>query len=90
MAKISDLRSELLGLKNEVLKHAQCGDGPIKLHLAQMVKKITHKEGSSSGMPDATDVTPRSEDSTTSPTGQQPSLSFGFDDALHLEVYDGL
>ncbi|KAJ5558336.1 hypothetical protein N7535_008549 [Penicillium sp. DV-2018c] len=41
MAEISRLRSEVLGLKNEVLKHAQCGDEPIKLHLAQMVKKIT-------------------------------------------------
>ncbi|KAJ5782412.1 hypothetical protein N7457_004186 [Penicillium paradoxum] len=46
MAEISRLRSEVLGLKNEVLKHAQCGDEPIKLHLAQMVKRITDKDGS--------------------------------------------
>ncbi|KAJ5909126.1 hypothetical protein N7495_001808 [Penicillium taxi] len=38
---IARLKSELLTLKNEVLKHAQCGDEPIKLHLAQMVKRIT-------------------------------------------------
>lgn len=44
MAEISRLRSEVLGLKNEVLKHAQCGDEPIKLHLAQMVKKITDND----------------------------------------------
>ncbi|KAJ5457829.1 hypothetical protein N7475_009217 [Penicillium sp. IBT 31633x] len=41
VAEISRLRSEVLGLKNEVLKHAQCGDEPIKLHLARMVKRIT-------------------------------------------------
>ena len=32
IAEIARLRSEILGLKNEVLKHAQCGDEPIKLH----------------------------------------------------------
>ena len=89
VAEISRLRSEILGLKNEVLKHAQCGDEPIKLHLAQMVKKITYKD-SPDGVPAnaaATDATPNSEDSQLSPTGQ-PSLSFGFDDVLHLEAYD--
>ncbi|KAJ5101877.1 Rho GTPase activation protein [Penicillium alfredii] len=45
VAEITRLRSEILGLKNEVLKHAQCGDEPIKLHLAQMVKKITDTDG---------------------------------------------
>ncbi|KAJ6184707.1 hypothetical protein N7519_006008 [Penicillium mononematosum] len=48
IAEIARLRSEILGLKNEVLKHAQCGDEPIKLHLAQMVKKITDKDGAPS------------------------------------------
>jgi hypothetical protein len=48
VAEIARLRSEILGLKNEVLKHAQCGDEPIKLHLAQMVKKITDKDGAPS------------------------------------------
>ncbi|QKX58403.1 uncharacterized protein TRUGW13939_05525 [Talaromyces rugulosus] len=43
-AEISRLRSEVLGLKNEVLRHAQCGDEPIKLHLAQMVKQIANKD----------------------------------------------
>ncbi|KGO77603.1 hypothetical protein PITC_074100 [Penicillium italicum] len=45
IGEIARLRSEILGLKNEVLKHAQCGDEPIKLHLAQMVKKITDNDG---------------------------------------------
>lgn len=45
VGEIARLRSEILGLKNEVLKHAQCGDEPIKLHLAQMVKKITDNDG---------------------------------------------
>ncbi|KAJ5098606.1 Basic leucine zipper (bZIP) transcription factor atfB [Penicillium argentinense] len=44
-AEIASLRSEILSLKNEVLKHAQCGDEPIKLHLAQMVKRITDTDG---------------------------------------------
>ncbi|PKX97596.1 bZIP transcription factor atfB [Aspergillus novofumigatus IBT 16806] len=44
VSEIARLRSEILGLKNEVLKHAQCGDEPIKLHLAQMVKKITYND----------------------------------------------
>ncbi|KAJ5678103.1 Rho GTPase activation protein [Penicillium maclennaniae] len=43
--EIASLRSQILSLKNEVLKHAQCGDEPIKLHLAQMVKKITDSDG---------------------------------------------
>ncbi|KAJ5757614.1 uncharacterized protein N7511_006308 [Penicillium nucicola] len=41
MTEIARLRSEILGLKNEVLKHSQCGDEPIKMHLAHMLKKIT-------------------------------------------------
>ena len=45
VAEIARLRSLTLELKNEVLKHAQCGDESIKLHLAQMVKKITDTDG---------------------------------------------
>ena len=87
MAEIARLRSEILGLKNEVLKHAQCGDEPIKLHLAQMVKKITYKDSSSGGIADAAEVTSTSEDPET--PAVQPSLSFGFDDQLHLENTPG-
>ncbi|EKV10597.1 BZIP transcription factor (Atf21), putative [Penicillium digitatum PHI26] len=55
IAEIARLRSEILGLKNEVLKHAQCGDEPIRLHLAQMVKKITDHDGapSAGALPDS-------------------------------------
>lgn len=49
VGEIARLRSEILSLKNEVLKHAQCGDEPIKLHLAQMVKKITDTDGGGGG-----------------------------------------
>lgn len=96
--EIARLRSELLSLKNEVLKHAQCGDEPIKLHLAQMVKKITDKDNpnraSASAAADVSaevmDSTPDSpEDTAPTPTpntrAAQPgtsSLSFGFDDSL--------
>ncbi|KAL2011434.1 hypothetical protein VTN00DRAFT_4152 [Thermoascus crustaceus] len=81
VAEIARLRSEILGLKNEVLKHAQCGDEPIKLHLAQMVKKITYNDTADFGdAADATDAT----DETTSPS-VQGAMSFGFDDPLQLE-----
>ncbi|XHG04613.1 hypothetical protein AWENTII_007868 [Aspergillus wentii] len=86
VTEIARLRSEILGLKNEVLKHAQCGDEPIKLHLAQMVKKITYNDSA----PELTDVADAasSSDGPMTPTGQQP-LSFGFDDPLQLESNSG-
>lgn len=83
VAEIARLRSEILGLKNEVLKHAQCGDEPIKLHLAQMVKKITYNDAADFGdtvIAEHTDAT----DTTTSPS-VQGAMSFGFDDPLQLE-----
>lgn len=52
VSEIARLRSDLLHLKNEVLKHAQCGDEPIKLHLAHMVKKITDTDGRPSVPPE--------------------------------------
>ncbi|CAL5870782.1 uncharacterized protein PFLUO_LOCUS5022 [Penicillium psychrofluorescens] len=39
--EIHDLKSQALNLKNELLKHAQCNDEAIKLHLSHMVTKIT-------------------------------------------------
>lgn len=44
VAEIARMRSETLGLKNEVFRHAQCGNEPIKIHLAQMVKNITYND----------------------------------------------
>lgn len=93
MAEIARLRSEILGLKNEVLKHAQCGDEPIKLHLAQMVKKITDIDGPApvpveSGRLDnpvsSLQPTPTPAVAVPVPAPAQ-SLSFGFDDPLQLE-----
>jgi hypothetical protein len=39
--EIHELKSQALNLKNELLKHAQCNDEAIKLHLSHMVSKIT-------------------------------------------------
>lgn len=103
VAEIARLRSEILGLKNEVLRHAQCGDEPIKLHLAQMVKKITYNDTSTTAVEtsDAEDAVPTSEDSPTPPAQQQQGrgqrrhqpqqdmVSFGFDDALQMESAAG-
>lgn len=99
--EIARLRSEILGLKNEVLRHAQCGDEPIKMHLAQMVKKITYNDNSGSGIPemsDAADALSTSDDASSPVMGHQQHqhhhhqlpqergmVSFGFDDALQME-----
>jgi hypothetical protein len=97
MAEIARLKSEILGLKNEVLKHAQCGDEPIKLHLAHMVKKITDIDGPGSDSPAKintsaeTAPTPAPASTSTSVAVAVPlsapvqALSFGFDDPLQLE-----
>ncbi|CDM30590.1 Transcription factor Jun [Penicillium roqueforti FM164] len=100
VAEIARLRSEILGLKNEVLKHAQCGDEPIKLHLAQMVKKITDKDGAApAGLPespariDNPSVSVSPLEHTQAPataavavSAPAPTaMSFGFDDPLQLE-----
>ncbi|KAJ6033274.1 uncharacterized protein N7446_008435 [Penicillium canescens] len=71
MTEIARLRSEVLGLKNEVLKHSQCGDEPIKMHLAQMLKKITDVDSQPSAVA-AVGAMPQSpvplpEDSSISP-----------------------
>ncbi|CEJ58707.1 hypothetical protein PMG11_07355 [Penicillium brasilianum] len=98
VSEIARLRSEILSLKNEVLKHAQCGDEPIKLHLAQMVKKITDTDGGTPvvpgdppiPLPDHVSASPSDTAPTpTATTGPAPTvstaLSFGFDDPLQLE-----
>ncbi|CAG8909100.1 unnamed protein product [Penicillium egyptiacum] len=75
IAEIARLRSEILGLKNEVLKHAQCGDEPIKLHLAQMVKKITDKDGapSAGGLPESPGRIPDNPSVSVSPLDPTPA-----------------
>lgn len=82
MSEIARLRSEILSLKNEVLKHAQCGDEPIKLHLAQMVKKITYND-TAVDLADAADALSSSESAATPKA--PAALSFGFDDPLQLD-----
>jgi len=95
-AEIARLRSEILGLKNEVLKHANCGDEPIKLHLAQMVKKITDIDGPVSVSDDPVKIDPVSSIEHTPVPATVPAvsvpcaapaqaLSFGFDDPLQLD-----
>lgn len=83
VAEIARLRSEILGLKNEVLKHAQCGDEPIKLHLAQMVKKITYND-TSVDFTDGAEVASSTESAAT-PRPPPTTLSFGFDDPLQID-----
>ncbi|KAJ5160123.1 Basic leucine zipper (bZIP) transcription factor atfB [Penicillium canariense] len=92
VSEIARLRSEILSLKNEVLKHAQCGDEPIKLHLAQMVKKITDTDGPPPApvdppmhLPEHVPASPSDAPTPTPATCTAPALSFGFDDALQLE-----
>lgn len=100
IAEIARLRSEILGLKNEVLKHAQCGDEPIKLHLAQMVKKITDNDGAPPApLPDSPvrisdnnpsvsplEPTPAPVTAAVSVSAPAPAaMSFGFDDPLQFE-----
>ncbi|KAJ5492139.1 Rho GTPase activation protein [Penicillium expansum] len=101
IGEIARLRSEILGLKNEVLKHAQCGDEPIKLHLAQMVKKITDNDAPPAGTlpdspvripdnnPSVSPLEPNPAPVTTAVPVSVPAapatMSFGFDDPLQLE-----
>ena len=40
-SELSSLRCQILSLKNEVLKHAHCGDGRVGEHLSQMMQQIT-------------------------------------------------
>ena len=46
---ITGLRSELLGLKNEILKHALYDDGRVGRHLARMMQRITQGEPATGG-----------------------------------------
>lgn len=46
---ITGLRSEVLGLKNEILRHALYDDGRVGRHLAQMMQEITQGEPATVG-----------------------------------------
>lgn len=95
VGEIARLHSEILSLKNEVLKHAQCGDEPIKLHLAQMVKKITDTDGPSipadppvtlvENIPASPEPAPTPTPNIVSAPVASTTLSFGFDDSMELD-----
>lgn len=48
-SELSSLRCQILSLKNEVLKHAHCGDGRVGEHLSQMMQQITTHNPSAAG-----------------------------------------
>lgn len=45
-AEVSKLRSEAIGLKNEVLKHVACGDKSVSRHLERSVMSIANSGAS--------------------------------------------
>ncbi|KAJ5337365.1 hypothetical protein MYU51_000037 [Penicillium brevicompactum] len=45
LADISRLRSELLYLQNEILKHSQCRDDPLKRHLVLVMQRMPARDG---------------------------------------------
>ncbi|OJK01657.1 hypothetical protein ASPACDRAFT_77362, partial [Aspergillus aculeatus ATCC 16872] len=42
--EIEDLRAEGIALKNELLRHSECGDPAISIHLSHMVQNITARD----------------------------------------------
>ncbi|PYI14176.1 hypothetical protein BO99DRAFT_312785, partial [Aspergillus violaceofuscus CBS 115571] len=46
---VSQLRSQILELKNELLRHSGCDDPAIKAHLARMVAHLSQRSASVSG-----------------------------------------
>ncbi|PYH81210.1 hypothetical protein BO82DRAFT_96500 [Aspergillus uvarum CBS 121591] len=96
-SEVSQLRSQILELKNELLRHSGCDDPAIKAHLARMVAHLSQRSASVSGASEASakeDGGPlgRSSRSTPlSPAHQSdakqevaPEAAYGFDDMLHL------
>lgn len=80
--ELGHLRSEALCLKDEVLKHAECGDRSIKRHVSQMADNIPYGHCNSGLMDSMDDDTP----SFHFPSGPvtQANLPLGFEDHLHL------
>ncbi|KAJ5832542.1 Rho GTPase activation protein [Penicillium riverlandense] len=78
--EIHELKSQALNLKNELLKHAQCNDEAIKLHLSAMVSKITENnvdpQAAQAGAAAAgvvTDVSAELPDAGTVPVAAEPA-----------------
>ncbi|KAE8149100.1 hypothetical protein BDV25DRAFT_7287 [Aspergillus avenaceus] len=54
-SQIDQLRCRLVDLHNEILKHAQCDDEPIKRYISQRVRKISGDQISGSSNPQTVD-----------------------------------
>lgn len=80
-----------------MLRHALCGDEPIKLHLAQMIRNITYNDTGSRtpATTDVADALSTSDDPSIPAVGQpqsiflqqgqqQDMIPFGFNDALQM------
>ncbi|OOF93343.1 hypothetical protein ASPCADRAFT_132388 [Aspergillus carbonarius ITEM 5010] len=77
-SEVDHLKGEILNLKNELLRHSQCGDDGIKRHLARMVKQISHRT--------TTTVDQRAEDpGRTESPNKEHGLPLAFEDILQLE-----
>ncbi|PYI08298.1 hypothetical protein BO78DRAFT_395702 [Aspergillus sclerotiicarbonarius CBS 121057] len=81
-SEVDHLRGEILNLKNELLRHSQCGDDGIKHHLAQMVKQLSHRTTTTPRDPDTKVEEP---ERTGSPTKNELGVPLGFDDLVRLE-----
>ncbi|PWY92988.1 hypothetical protein BO94DRAFT_357902 [Aspergillus sclerotioniger CBS 115572] len=81
-SEVDHLKGEILSLKNELLRHSQCGDDGIKRHLARMVKQISHRSTTAGDR--------RTDDlSRTGSPNKEHGLPFEFQDVLHLEGSGG-
>lgn len=81
MTETKKLRAEILKLKNEMFKHAQCDYAPVKVYLAQMAQGITCNGAASfysAGGPGSSSF-----DADNSPIAEMGSL-FRFEDPLQL------
>ncbi|RAL04535.1 bZIP transcription factor [Aspergillus ibericus CBS 121593] len=76
-SEVDHLRGEILNLKNELLRHSQCGDDGIKRHLAQMVKQISHRTTTAPGT--------KAEPERTGSPKKEPAASFAFEDLVQLD-----
>lgn len=73
VAELSILRSEATRLKNELLKHVECGDKSISRHLARSVMSITNNDSS----PKVASFVGRTSSSTSSPDTTWPTAMTG-------------
>ncbi|PYH91649.1 hypothetical protein BO71DRAFT_294547, partial [Aspergillus ellipticus CBS 707.79] len=84
--EVDHLRSEILTLKNELLRHSQCGDNGIKRHLAQMIKEISDK-GAAGASESRTGGSPGPDwgpGLKVDPLEDEQKMDFDFDDLVRL------